>query len=185
MSLSDGKAPSRRAKFSRIVIGAALTAAVLGGCQVRPLYGTLDENGSYAPVAAELSAVEVDPIGSSDAARYLLNELIFKFERGAGAPDKRYNLKILADVSSAGVAVEQFADVPSAFNITMNSTFVLSSKDSGDTLMTGRSFSTASYDFSDQRFANKRALRDAEERVAKAVADDITARVAGYFASRS
>ena len=47
--------------------------------------------------------------------------------------------------------------------------------------MTGRAFKSASYDFSDQRFANKRAYRDAQERVAKAVADDIAARVAGFF----
>jgi len=81
--------------------------------------------------------------------------------------------------------VEQLADVPAAYSMTMNATFVLSSRLDDTTMLTGKSFATASYDFSDQRLANTRARRDAEERVAKAVADDIQARIAGYFAARS
>ncbi len=69
--------------------------------------------------------------------------------------------------------------------MTMNTTFVLSDIATRKTLMTGKSFATASYDFSNQRFANLRAKRDAEERAAKAVAQDIQARIAGYFATRS
>ena len=89
------------------------------------------------------------------------------------------------DIGSSEVGVEQFSDVPSAYTTTMNSTFVLSDLATDETLMTGRAFKSASYDFSNQRFANTRAYRDAQERVAKAVADDIAARIAGYFASQS
>lgn len=166
-------------------------AVILSGCQVRPLYGTGsgDFGSTPSPVAAELAAIDIDSISSryanDDAARVLYNELTFNFERGAGSGEKRYRLKVLMDVSSAEVGVERFADVPSAFTTTMNSTFVLSDIQTDETLMTGKSFRSASYDFSDQRFANKRAFRDAQERVAKSVADDISARVAGYFASKS
>jgi LPS-assembly lipoprotein len=89
------------------------------------------------------------------------------------------------DVGSAAVGVERFKDVPAAYTATMNATFVLSDIATDETLMTGRAFKSASYDFSNQRFANTRAYRDAQERVAKSVADDIAARVAGYFSSQS
>lgn len=173
-----------------VCIGLA-TALVVGGCQVRPLYGTGsgDFGTTPSPVAAELAAIDLESINSQfandDASRVLYNELTYRFERGAGAPAKKYRLKVLMDVSSSEVGVERFADVPSAYTTTMNSTFVLSDLATDETLMTGRAFKSASYDFSNQRFANKRAYRDAQERVAKAVADDITARIAGFFASNS
>ena len=173
-----------------LAVSAALAAVVtIGGCQVRPLYGTsTGEFGSASsPVAADMAAIDLDEIDArfadADSARVLYNELTFRFERGAASPPKKYRLKVLADVGSASVGVEKFADVPSAYTTTMNTTFVLSDIDSGETLMTGRSFKSASYDFSSQRFANQRALRNAHERVAKSVADDIAARIAGYFSS--
>ncbi|PVB62121.1 hypothetical protein DCO57_09010 [Labrenzia sp. 011] len=163
----------------------------LSACQVRPLYGsgTGEFGTTSSPVTTEMAAIDLDSIDSKfaneDASRVLYNELTYRFERGAGSPAKRYRLKILMDVGNSEVGVEQFADVPSAYTTTMNTTFVLSDINSDETLMTGRAFKSASYDFSDQRFANQRAYRNAQERVAKAVADDIAARIAGYFASRS
>jgi len=174
------------------VLCASLACLVaLGGCQIRPLYGTsTGETGLISsPVAAELAAIDLDSISSryanDDAARVLFNELTFNFEKGAASPAKKYRLQVLMDVSSAEVGVEEFADVPSAYTMTMNSTFVLSDLATNETLLTGKTFKSASYDFSSQRFANRRALRDANERVAKAVADDIALRIAGYFASNS
>lgn len=191
MSLSDSNL-RKQSLVRRIALPLALTAAVLlAGCQVRPLYGTStgELSGAPSPVANQLAAIDLDSISSrfsnDDAARVLYNELTFHFERGAAPPEKKYRLKVLMDLRQSAVGVERFADVPAAYTTTMNSTFVLSDIETDETLMTGRAFKSASYDFSSQRFANRRALRDAEERVAKEVADDILARVAGYFGSRS
>lgn len=190
MSLPDTLFPKSGTRFAALCAG-LMVAVLLAGCQVRPLYGTsTGEFGSVpSTVATELAAIDLESISgqsaNKDASRVLYNELIFRFERGAAAPPKKYRLKVLADLSSAAVGVEQFADVPSAYTMTMNSTFVLSDIATDETLMTGRSFRSASYDFSSQRFANQRALRDAYSRVAKSVADDIAARVAGYFGSKS
>ncbi|MEP3045317.1 MAG: LPS assembly lipoprotein LptE [Roseibium sp.] len=168
---------------------ALLVGALVAGCQVRPLYGTASstsgELGVDTSVKSELAAIDIESAGTDTSGRTLYNELTFNFERGAGAPVKKYRLKILKDLSTSSVAVEQFSDVPSSYTTTLNTSFVLSDINTEETLMTGRSFQSASFDFSNQRFANLRASRDAEERVAKAVADDITARIAGYFASRS
>ncbi|WP_298965892.1 hypothetical protein [uncultured Roseibium sp.] len=190
MSLFDNTF-EKRAVWRRGALCVGFAAAVLvSGCQVRPLYGTsTGEFGSVSsPVASEMAAIDLASIdaqfANNDASRVLYNELTYRFERGGDAPAKKYRLKVLIDVSNSEVGVERFADVPSAYNTTMNSTFVLSDLATDETLMSGRAFKTASYDFSDQRFANTRAYRDAQERVAKSVADDITARVAGYFASQ-
>ena len=49
--------------------------------------------------------------------------------------------------------------------------------------MTGSTFSRVSYDMpgSDQRFARTRAFRDAEDRAAQEIADNIQTRLASYF----
>ena len=48
-------------------------------------------------------------------------------------------------------------------------------------VMSGQTFARASRDVTGQRFAGARALRDAETRAAKVVADQIAARLASYF----
>ncbi|MEP4033485.1 LPS assembly lipoprotein LptE [Roseibium polysiphoniae] len=187
MSLLDLNVRCRKA-ISGLMTALAV-AGLLAGCQVRPLYGSLDTpSGADSTVQAELAAIEIDPISDKhsddDAARELYNELTFNFEGGGASPRKLYRLKVLMDISQAAVGVEELADVPSAYTLTMNTTFVLSDYETQKTLTTGRSFATASYDFSSQRFANIRAKRDAKQRAAATVADDIQARIAGYFASQ-
>ncbi|ADZ68521.1 LPS assembly lipoprotein LptE [Polymorphum gilvum] len=185
MSSPDTLRPARRAVLvlTLVLVG----GLALAGCQVRPLYGSLGAP-DMVPVQDELAAIEIEPIDTAtsagDARRALLNELIFGFERGAPRADRKYRLKIVMDVRVAEVALEELADVPAAYTTTMNASFVLSDMADDRTLMTGKSFATASYDFSSQRFSNLRARRDAEQRVAKAVAQDIQARIAGYFAGR-
>lgn len=188
MSLPDADRRSRRNFLKAAsLLTLAGTAMVLAGCQVRPLYGSMGTGA--APVHEELAAIQIETIDEdlddADAARVLYNELTFGFERGQSAPDKRYRLKVVMDLGVAEVGVERLADVPAAYTMTMNATFVLSDIATEKTLTTGKSFATASYDFSNQRFSNLRARRDAEARAAKAVAQDLQARIAGYFATRS
>jgi len=188
MSLPDVDHRSRR-RFLKVasLLVLASSSLALAGCQVRPLYGSM--GNASAPVHQELAAIQIETIDEdlddADAARELYNELTFGFERGQSSPEKRYSLKVVMDLGVAEVGVERLADVPAAYTMTMNATFVLTDIASEKTLTTGKSFATASYDFSNQRYANLRARRDAEARAAKAVAQDMQARIAGYFATRS
>lgn len=189
MSLLDVKNRSFRRVFS--LACATVLLAGLSACQVRPLYGSLNEgpgSGVNSTVQAQLAAIEIAPIKQTqsldDASRTLYNELLFNFERGAGHPEKTYRLNVVMSINTAEVGVVQLSDVPTSYTLTMNTTFVLSEIGDGKTVMTGRSFATASYDFSNQRYANIRAKRDAADRAAKVVADDIQMRIAGFFASR-
>ncbi|MFN7169378.1 MAG: hypothetical protein ACK4NV_20210 [Pannonibacter sp.] len=190
MSLADAWARGRRTSFGIALVLAG--GVLLAGCQVRPLYGQLPTTSGPAgqTVQGELAAIEIEKIDTvnetrlSDARRVLYNELLFGFERGTYPPAKKYRLRMVMNIGVAEVGVERLADVPSAYSTTMNVTFVLADAADNRTLMTGKSFATASYDFSSQRFANLRARRDAEERAAKVVAQDVQARIAGYFATR-
>ncbi len=165
---------------------------LLGGCQVRPLYGTFYTplGVAVAPVQDELAAIEIGTVKTADTvdldrvAQVLRNELIFGFRRGGSGLPPRYRLEIILGKQQMEVGVERLADVPASYTVTMNASFVLSDYATGRTEMTGRSFATASYDFSSQRFANVRAERDAENRAAKVIATDIQARIAGHFAQK-
>lgn len=184
MSLFNRILTSEKTVRNLMLAGILAFGTLAGGCQIRPMYSSVgsDFSGNSA-VVDDLAAIDIDSIGTDITGRTLYNELTFNFERGTTAPEKKYRLKVLQDTSTSAVAVEQFSDVPSAYTLTMNASFLLTEIGSDKTLMTGRSFQSASFDFSNQRFANLRASRDAEERVAKAVAEDITARIAGYFAT--
>lgn len=191
MSSSDHpqpQQPARRRTLAVLVIGAALLA---GACQVRPLYGTIGGvSGASPAVASELAAIDIDLVETSSredldrVGQVLRNELIFGFRRGREAGEQRYRLRILIDRPLNEVGVERLADVPSAYTVTVNASYVLSEIGTGRTVTTGRAFGSASFDFSSQRFANLRAERDAEDRAAKMVAGDIQTRLAGFFASR-
>ncbi|WP_067224259.1 LPS assembly lipoprotein LptE [Stappia indica] len=180
--------PARRRTLAVLVMGAALLA---GACQVRPLYGTIGGPGGSTPaVTTELAAIDIDTVETASVedldrvGQVLRNELIFGFRRGREGGEPRYRLRILIDRPLNEVGVERLADVPSAYTVTVNASYVLSEIGTGRTVTTGRAFGSASFDFSSQRFANLRAERDAEDRAAKMVAADIQTRLAGFFASR-
>lgn len=178
--------PSRRRSVS-LILGAAGLA--LAGCQVKPLYGTWSL-GSDSPVAGELAAIEIDQVDSTSAddlkriGQVLRNEMLFGFRRGGRGEPPRYRLRVILDRQRSEVGVERLADVPASYSVTLNASFVLSEFETDKTLMTGRAFATASYDFSSQRFANLRAERDADNRAAKIIAGDIQTRLAGYFTAQ-
>lgn len=155
--------------------------AVLAGCNVRPLYGTV---GPAGPAQEQLAAIDIEP-AKERIEQVLRNELIYMFQRGGEAAPVRYNLRTIVNLSKQSVAVEELSDVPAAYLVQMTTSFALTDIATGRTLLTGSTFANASYDFSNQRFANLRAAEEAEDRAAKVVADDIRTRIAAYFATHS
>jgi len=64
-------------------------------------------------------------------------------------------------------------------------TYTLTAIDTGKVLTTGEVSAAAPYDRSSQRFANIRAARDGEIRVAQSLARDIKVRLSGFLANQS
>jgi len=170
---------------------AVLALLALASCQVRPLYLDAASGGPLSP-SPDLRAIVIDPpanrAGETELNRIeqvLRNELLFLFRGDGGPPDEeRYRLRFVLSASDDPLAVELEEDLPSAVLLSLNGTFILSEIETENTLLTGSSTTTASYDFSSQRFANERAERDAGTRAAKVMAENVAARIAAYFAAR-
>ncbi|WP_068084425.1 LPS assembly lipoprotein LptE [Polycladidibacter stylochi] len=195
MSLSNRSrfTPSSARRF--ITGGAAVVFGVLSltACQFRPLYGELPTSNqtgkATGTVQQELASVDIaissyaSASGIDRATQVMKNELTYGFRGAHPLTHKKYDLKIQADKIISSVGVQALADVPSAYSLTINTSFILVDSQTEKTLYTGRSFAEASYDFSSQRFANERAERNAEDRAVKVVAKDIQVRLASYFAT--
>jgi len=167
--------------ISSALLGSLLIAGLtLGGCNVRPMYGTLPGGGTAMD---ELRAIDIEA-ADDRVEQVVRNELIFAFTGGGEAAAPRYRLRLFLTKLEADLGVEKFSDVPAAYLMRLSANFVLLDAASGKTLLTGKSFANASYDFSTQRFANVRAERDAEDRAARVIADDIRTRIASYFAEQ-
>ncbi|WP_181703440.1 LPS assembly lipoprotein LptE [Chthonobacter albigriseus] len=174
---------SSRDRLPAAFVAAALVAAtVLGGCQMRPLYGA--GGAETSGTIAALQTIAVEPL-RDDVGQEVVNQLIFDMRGGAALTEKRYVLKLIASDRTSELGIEKFEGLPTATLITLTVTYTLTEIETGRVVTTGTASSTASYDVSSQRFANLRAKRDAEQRAARKVAEDIRTRLATVLAAGS
>jgi LPS-assembly lipoprotein len=154
-------------RASGAVLASALTLA-LSGC-IHPLYGS---NG----VASRLAQVEVSPIPDR-VGHYLAEELKFETNGSGAAPPPKYRLDITTQETLGGLIVNLHTLTSDAASLTLTATYSLVEIESGKEITKGTANATASYDRSEQRFANVRAARDAEIRAATVLADQIRTRI--------
>ncbi len=178
----------RRSTVARFAATLAL-ASLLGGC-FEPLYGEKTLSGGSG-LRQRLGSVQITPIrvpsGSPQAriAVELQNDLNFDLTGGSGRTGATHTLRIdmtaqnqqvIVDVTTARTDMQQFG---------INATYTLVENATGKPVVTGQTFARVSYDNpgQQQRFANARGQRDAENRAAKVIADHIKSRLASYFAA--
>ena len=147
---------------------ASVTALALAGC-IHPLYGT---NG----IDSRLAQIEVEPIPDR-VGHYLAEELKFETNGSGTAPAPRYRLIITTTESLGGLIINLHSLTSDAASLTLTGNYSLVEIESGKEITKGTANATASYDRSQQRFANVRAARDAEIRAATVLADQIRTRV--------
>jgi LPS-assembly lipoprotein len=156
---------------------AALLA--LAGCQLRPLYAT-GPSGS-AP-QANLPAIAVEaPAGRIE--QVYRNALLFGLRGGEEAPSPRYTLIYRMTLRSQGVAVERGTGTPNVYQLNGGVSFLLKDNATGESRFGASVTAIDSYARSSQDFANIRARRDAENRIATTLAELTQARLAAYFAT--
>jgi len=174
MLLSDGTGLSRlgRALAGIVVLGA------LAGCQVRPLYST--------PAGTEGKLASVSISSADDRVeQQVRNDLIFLFAGGAGEPaNPAYHLTLNVAVRKIGVLIDISDDVPRAGRIVVSADYNLVKTDSGETIASGKRSAVALVDYPIQEFAKLRAVRDAENRGARELAELIRADVAAALGRR-
>ncbi|MGH7061733.1 MAG: LPS assembly lipoprotein LptE [Stellaceae bacterium] len=163
----------------------------LAGC-FTPLYGTATTGAATANVSAQLSAVEVaqlDPANVPNGDRLarvgvaMRNDLIFDLTGGGAAPAATHRLDIRLTSTTAQVVVDVYTARPEVENYGINAIYTLTEIATGKKVVSATTFSRVSYNIpgQQQRFAGSRGLRDAEDRAAKVIADNIRSRLASYF----
>ncbi len=177
-------------RIARFGIVCAL-AAITAGC-FQPLYGDRPIGAAgTVNLRDQLGAVEVGPIeaakGSPEARLgvEVRNALLFNFTGGADSLQPTHKLKINLISSRQQVIVDIGTARPDLENYGIDATYALVDVATNKTVLTGRTFARVSYDIpgQEQRFARARGLRDAENRAAKVIADQIQSRLASYFSA--
>jgi LPS-assembly lipoprotein len=172
---SPDAGPRRRAVVLALAAGAA---AALAGCQVRPLYAEWSADGAADTGAdARLRRVAVE-VQKDRVGQELMNQLIFALRGGSDLVDPAYTVRLIVRTRKSEVAIQEREEVPTANMITVTTTYTLSENVSGRVITSDTIYTTASYEFSSQRYANLRAERDAENRAVRTAANDIRTRLA-------
>jgi LPS-assembly lipoprotein len=173
----------RLGRLAVIVLLAGLTA----GC-FQPLYGTQGP-ASGPDIVDKLSSVEVAPINAPNGTRLsrvgveVRNNLLFGLTGGGPAAPSNYKLDIRLASSQTQVIVDINTARPDIQDYGIDAIYTLVDIRTGKKVINGQTFSRVSYDIpgQQQRFAGDRGLRDAENRAAKAIAENIRSRLASYF----
>ena len=180
--------PLHRLALRLAGVGAA--GAVVAGC-FQPLYGdaSFTASSTSPSVAAAMATVDVNQIAAANGtplsriAVEVRNKLLFNLTGGGAAAPPAYRLNINLTANNLSVIVDINSGRPDTENYALNASYTLQDIKSGKPVFTSQTFARVSYDVPGQaqRFARARGLRDAEERAAQLIADNIRARLASFF----
>jgi LPS-assembly lipoprotein len=173
-------------QLTRILAVLAL-AALTAGC-FQPLYGTQASAGGPG-IADKLSSVEVAQVDAPNGTRLsrvgheVRENMVFGLTGGHAAAPTNYKLVIRLTSTNQQVIVDIATARPDIQNYGIDATYTLTDITTGKPVITGQTFSRVSYDIpgQQQRFAGDRGLRDAENRAAKVIAENIKLRLVSYF----
>jgi LPS-assembly lipoprotein len=177
---------SARIRIAARLLAVAALAAMTAGC-FHPMYA---EHSDGTPGLREkLMGVDLPPIAKANASREarvgveVRNALAFKLYGTATGMPPTHRLEIRFASSKTSLIVDPNTGLPSSENYGLDAQYNLIEVVSGKSVMTGTTFSRVSYDMpgSYQRFSRNRAVRDAEDRAANEIAENITTRLASFF----
>ena len=185
-SRSTPAAVGRLLRWVAVAAAAALTA----GC-FQPLYGEHAAGpGAVAPnVRDAFATVEIDqvsaPNGTPEAriAVELRNNVIYELTGGAGSGTTSYRLGMRMKLSKAAMIVDIATGRTEAEIIGIDVYYTLTEVGTKKVVVNSQTFARVSSDVPglQQRFAHQRAQRDAENRAAKVISEQIRSRLASYF----
>ncbi|MGO9359119.1 MAG: hypothetical protein ACLP1D_15855 [Xanthobacteraceae bacterium] len=182
MSWFDLRLASVTGRLAIVAVLAGLTA----GC-FQPMYAARTDG---KPALRErLAGVEVPPLNYPQASREarvglnIRNALMFSlYGDGAGAP-ATHRLLMKLTTTRNSLIVDPATALPEFENYGIDVIYELRDNATDKVVMTGTTFARVSYDIpgQEQRFAKSRGLRDAEDRAANTIAENISARLASFF----
>jgi LPS-assembly lipoprotein len=170
------------ARLLTVVALAGLTA----GC-FQPMYA--EHTDGTPGLREKLMGVEVPPVDKPNASQEarigveIRNALAFKLYGEATGMPPTHRLVLKFSTSRSSLLVSQTTGLPTTENVGVDAQFNLIEIASNKSVMTGTTFARVSYDLpgSYQRFSRTRAFRDAEDRAADQIAENIHTRLASFF----
>ena len=151
----------------------------LAGCQIRPLYATT--SGEAGP-QADLPAITVQE-PTSRVEQVLPNALLFGLRGGGEGASPRYKLIFRMTIREQAALVERGTGTPNLYQLSGGVSFLLKNAATDESIFGASVTAIDSYTRSSQSYSNIRAQRDAQDRIAKALAALTQARLAAYFAT--
>jgi LPS-assembly lipoprotein len=162
----------------RALLGVALASLVVAGCGFQPMYGS----GFAGPGGGErMKEVDIGLIPGR-VGQVVRNELIFKTRGGAEALPARYRLEIALRESAQNLLVDLSGN-SQGLMFGLDAEFKLIAVEDNRVVLSAKSVGRASYQKVQSVYANVRGRRDAEDRAARMIADDIRTRLAAALLS--
>jgi LPS-assembly lipoprotein len=159
---------------------AALSLAVgLAGC-FQPLYS----EAAHPGIINEVRAIEVAPI-KDRIGHYLGDDLTTDLNGTGQTPTPKYRLTVTVDTGISTPTVNSLTNVATSATLKAVANYTLNKVDGDEKVLEGKAIAAAAYDRSQQRYNDLRAERDAEIRLARALSDAISLRVASGLAGKS
>src|ERR1700704_5500852 len=168
------------------LLAVAPRAALTAGC-FQPMYA---EPADGTPGLREkLMGVEVPPVDKNNASREariqaeIRNVLAFKLYGNATGMPPTHRLVLRFTSNRSSLMIDQATGLPTSENYGIDAQYNLIDLATNKSVMTGTTFSRVSFDDPGQlqRFARARAFRDAEDRAANEIAENIQTRLASVF----
>jgi len=175
-----------KARIVARLLAVAALAALTAGC-FQPMYA--EHTDGTPGLREKLMGVEVPPVEKNNASREariqveIRNALAFKLYGSATGMPPTHRLVLRFNSTRSSLMVDQATGLPTSENYGIDAQYNLIDLVTNKSVMTGTTFSRVSYDIPGnlQRFARARAFRDAEDRAAHEIAENIQTRLASFF----
>ena len=177
---------ARSTRFAVRLLAAAALAALTAGC-FQPMYA--EHTDGTPGLREKLMGVEVPPVDKPNASREarvgveVRNALAFKLYGTATGMAPTHRLVLRFTTSRSSLIIDPNTGLPNSENYGIDAQYNLIEIVTNKSVMTGTTFARVTYDMpgSYQRFSRNRALRDAEDRAANEIAQNINTRLAAFF----
>ncbi len=155
----------------------------LAGC-FQPIYGELPVGGgpSLRDALRDVEIAEID----GRVGQEIRNDIIFELTGGSGNPaGAPFKLSMIVSTRTQTPIVDPTTGISLIDTVALNVRYRLVDAATNKLVLTNSALARVSVDRSLQRFARLRGIRDAENRAAREVAQQIRARLATYFLTRT
>jgi LPS-assembly lipoprotein len=175
-----------RTRIALRLLAVMALAGLTAGC-FQPMYAA--HTDGTPDLREKLMGVELPPVDKPNGSRdarigvEIRNALAFKLYGTATGMPPTHRLVLRFTTTRASLIVDPNTALPTSENYGIDAQFNLVEIATNKSVMTGTTFSRVTYDMpgSYQRFSRNRAFRDAEDRAAQEIADNIQTRIASFF----